>query len=134
MNYNLLSQVPVTPDQVHRALTTQDYTTIGVLIVGFIIIVLGGWKLSSWFGKEIVLPSRDKLFVLADQFKDKMFEHLNSVGSTMKDISSSLQQLMVIPERLDRLEEKVDTIGNRVDKIDEHLTLQDNKFPQKHNS
>lgn len=126
-----LAQVPVTPDQVHRALTTQDYTTIGVLIVGFIIIVLGGWKLSSWFGKEIILPSRDKLFVLADQFKDKMFEHLNSVGSTMKDISSSLQQLMVIPERLDRLEEKVDTIGNRVDKIDEHLTLQDGKFPTK---
>lgn len=126
-----LAQVPVTPDQVHRALTTQDYTTIGVLIVGFAIIVLGGWKFSSWLGKEIIIPSRDKLFVLADQFKDKMFEHLNSVGSTLKDISNGLHKLMVIPERLDRIEEKVDTLNTRVDKIDEHLTLQDSKFPSK---
>lgn len=124
MNYAyLLSQVPITPDQVHRALTTQDYTTIGVLVVGFAIIVIGGWKFSSWFGKQIVEPSRDK-----------MFNHLDQVNVTMKDISTSLSKLSLVPERLDRIEQKVDTLENRFDKIDEHLTLQDNKFPQKHNS
>lgn len=111
-----LAQVPVTPDQVHRALTTQDYTTIGVLVVGFAIIVLGSWRFFSWFGKEIVVPSRDKAF-----------SHLDQVNTTMKDISASLSKLSIVPERLDRIEQKVDTLGNRVDKIDEHLTLQDNK-------
>ena len=134
MKYYLLSQVPLTPDQVHRALTTQDYTTIGVLVVGFFIAVLGIWKLSSWTGKELVIPFRDKIFVLLTEWSTKFFNHLDTVGLTLQRISDNLSKLTDVPERLDRMEQKVDTLDRNVDKINNHLTLQDGKFQTKNDN
>lgn len=137
--FYVLAQVPVTPDQVHRALTTQDYTTIGVLIVGFAIILLAGWKFGSWFGKEILIPARDKLFNLSDKFYDKMSEHLTDVGRTMKDISDNLRELSGMPKRLDSIEKKVDSLSTHFTNLDEnvksledHMRLQDSKLDNFH--
>lgn len=135
----LLAQVPVTPDQVHRALTTQDYTTIGVLVVGFIIATMAVWKISAWFGKEILVPTRDKLFQLGDKFYEKMSEHLNSIGTTMTDISNNLRELSGMPKRLDNLEKKVDSLSMQVSDLDEnvkgletHMRIQDSKLDTFH--
>lgn len=137
-NYSV-AQLPVTPDQVHRALTTQDYTTIGVLIVGFIIVILAGWKFGSWFGKEILVPTRDKLFNLADKCYDIMSKHLTDVGKTLKDVSDNLQELSGMPKRLDSIEKKVDSLSIHVSDLDEnvkgletHMKLQDSKLDNYH--
>jgi hypothetical protein len=121
----------ITPEQVHKALTTQDYTTIGILVVGFAIVLLGGWKLSSWIAKEIIVPGRDRFFIIADQVKDKFFGHLDRVGTTLDNISTNLGRLTEVPERLDRIEKKVDTLGHKVEVIDEHLNTSDSKFSSK---
>ena len=138
--FYVLAQVPVTPDQVHKALTTQDYTTIGVLIAGFAIVVLAGWKFGSWLGKEILIPSRDKLFLLADKFYDIMSKHLIDVGTTMKDISDNLRELSGMPKRLDSIEKKVDSLSTHFTNLDEnvksledHMRLQDSKLDNFHN-
>ena len=134
MKYYILSQVPLTPEQVHRALTTQDYTTIGVLIVGFCVAILGIWKLSSWTGKELVIPFRDKIFVLLTEWSTKFFSHLDTVGNTLQGICDNLSKLTDVPERLDRMEKKVDTLDRNVEKINNHLTLQDGKFQTKNDN
>lgn len=135
MNYNLLSQVPVTPDQVQKALTTQDYTTIGVLVVAVSVLVLGFWKLSSWTGKEVIIPVRDKAFKMADEGSTKLYNHLDKVGTSMDilgksmdTIAENLGKLAEVPERLDRIEKKVDTVTSKVENMDVHMKLQDAKL------
>ena len=112
----LLAQSEI-PDQAHRFLTEDKYTITGVLIVSSIVAILAVWRFSSWVGKEIILPVRDK-----------GFKHLDQVNETMQDISNSLNQMSSIPQRLDTIEKKVDDLGDKVEGIDTHMKLQDTKI------
>lgn len=113
---SLLAQSEI-PDQAHRFLTEDKYTITGVLIVSSIVAILAVWRFSSWIGKEIILPVRDK-----------GFKHLDQVNETMQDISNSLNQMSSIPQRLDRIELKVDDLGNKVENLDTHMKIQDSKI------
>ena len=113
---SLLAQTEVA-DQAHRFLIEDKYTITGVLIVSAIVAIMAFWKVSSWVGKEVLIP-----------FRDKGFAHLDTVNDTMKDISKSLNQMATIPQRLDIIEKKVDNLGDKVENLDSHMKLQDNKI------
>lgn len=112
----LLSQTEVA-DQAHRFLIEDKYTITGVLIVLVIVFVVAVWKISSWLGKEVIIPARDR-----------GFSHLDKVGVTMTAISESLEKMSSIPQRLDRIEVKVDDLSGKVGELDNHMKLQDNKI------
>lgn len=114
--FSLLAQTDI-PDQAHRFLIEDKYTITGVLIVGAIVVIVAIWKISSWIGKEILIPGRDK-----------GFQHLERVNETMKDISQSLNKMSEIPQRLDTIERKVDHLGDKVNDLDSHMKLQEGKI------
>jgi hypothetical protein len=127
----LLSQAEVA-NQAHRFLIEDKYTITGVLLLVVVVIVLGIWKLSSWFGKEIVIPFRDKGLKVMESHLDKVDGTLDTMGTTMVDISKSLTQMaatqIVNTQRLDTIEQKVDNLDSKVGNLDSHMKLQDNKI------
>ena len=105
----LLAQV-VDPAQAKEWMTESNYTTTGVVVVILICVGLSLWRVTSWVGREFVIPGRDR-----------MFRHLDRVDQTMQDVSMSLQKLATVPERLDVIEGKVDNLSQRVDNMDTNL-------------
>ena len=116
----LLAQA-VDPSDIQNILTRNDYTVAGILVGAIIVSGLALWRVCSWVGKEFLIPSRDRAF-----------RHLDTVDSTMREISGSLQKLSEVPGRLDRIEHKVDDLSVRVDGLDEHMKLQDAKLSTRH--
>lgn len=100
----------IDPSVAKEWMTEANYTAAGVLLVIFICFALAVWRVLSWFGKEFVIPGRDR-----------MFRHLDQVDKTMQDVSTSLTKLATVPERLDVIEFKVDGLSQRVDNMDTHL-------------
>ncbi len=127
----LLSQAEVA-NQAHRFLIEDKYTITGVLLLVVVVIVLGIWKLSSWVGKEVVIPLRDKGLKVMESHLDKVDGTLSTMGTTMIDVSKSLTQMtatqIINTERLDTIEKKVDNLDNKVGNLDSHMKLQDNKI------
>lgn len=123
----LLAQSEI-PDQAHRFLIEDKYTITGVLLVIVFVIALGIWKVSSWIGKEVVIPFRDD----GRKHLGKVDTTLDKMGDTMVEISKSLSQVaanqIVNNQRLDTIEKKVDHLGDKVEGIDTHMKLQDNKI------
>ena len=127
----LLSQTEVA-DQAHRFLIEDKYTITGVLLVIVFVIAMGIWKLSSWTGKEVVIPLRDKGLKVMESHLDKVDKTLGSMGETMTEVAKSLSQMSatqaVNTQRLDRIEVKVDDLSGKVGELDNHMKLQDNKI------
>jgi len=127
----LLSQTEVA-DQAHRFLIEDKYTITGVLLLIVFVIAMGVWKLSSWIGKEVVIPFRDRGMKVMESHLDKVDKTLGAMGETMTEVAKSLTQMsatqMVNTQRLDTIEKKVDNLDDKVENLDTHMKLQDSKI------
>lgn len=127
----LLSQTEIA-DQAHRFLIEDKYTITGVLLLIVFVIAMGVWKLSSWIGKEVVIPFRDRGMKVMESHLDKVDGTLGTMGNTMTEIAKSLTQMsatqIVNTQRLDTIEKKVDNLDDKVENLDTHMKLQDSKI------
>lgn len=127
----LLSQTEVA-DQAHRFLIEDKYTITGVLLLIVFVIAMGVWKLSSWIGKEVVIPFRDRGMKVMESHLDKVDGTLGTMGNTMTEIAKSLSQMsatqVINTQRLDTIEKKVDNLDDKVENLDTHMKLQDSKI------
>lgn len=94
-----------------------DYSLVGVLLVAIgalcYIAVKGIKTLCQWTAREVIVPSRDRLF-----------NHLERTSNAMEGLDESMRTLRNVPESLVRIEGKVNHLGDRVDQIDDHLERQ----------
>lgn len=91
-----------------------DYSLVGVLLVAigaFCFFAVKGVKaVCQWTAKEVIVPTRDRLF-----------NHLERTSNAMEGLDESMRTLRNVPESLVRIEGKVNHLGDRVDQIDDHL-------------
>ena len=99
-----------TIDQLNQIAKSNDYTLVGVLLMGICVIVAGlalaAWKFSAWASVRV------------DSAIARAYKHLDGVDETMTCLRDSIGG--IVP-RLQRIEEKVDGVSARVDNLDNHI-------------